>query len=358
VRIHSRFAGEVVALGTIANDELRSPGDDAPRPPRTLEYLDKVKKSDLLAVVWSKDLGEKKSELVDALSKLKADEETLKQLQSLIDDGASSNRSLREAQRNVDGDRIIADRAERTLLSWRLTETEINAIKEEANRIGKTAQKDKDKRLHDWARVEVRAPQDGVILDKTISVGDIIDTNQDLFKIGDLSSLRVWAHVYEEDLPLLNSLPKPVSWFIHLPGGKTYPGTLEKIGAVIDPNQHTALVIGRVNNPEGQLRIGQSITVTIDVPAQPGELDVPTEAVIEDGNGSIVFLQSNTDDKQLIKRFVKVIRRRQNTITIKSEPDTIAPGQRIVTSGALLLKEAMDDLPVETEKTQKQEDRR
>jgi cobalt-zinc-cadmium efflux system membrane fusion protein len=346
VRIHSRFAGEVVSLGTVTNDDLRSPGDGAARSPRSIEYLDKVKKGDLLAVVWSKDLGEKKSELVDALSKLKADEETLKQLQSLVDDGASSSRSLREAQRNVDGDRILVDRAERTLLSWRLTEAEIAAINDEANQIGKTTQKDKAKRLHDWARVEVRAPQDGVILDKTVSVGDIVDTNQDLFKIGDLSSLRVWAHVYEEDLPLLNSLPKPISWSVQLSGGKTYPGTLQKIGAVIDPNQHTALVMGRVNNPDGELRIGQSTTVSIDVPPQPGELEVPTQAVIEDGTGSIVFLQSNRDDKQLIKRFVKVIRRTQNTITVKSEPDSIVSGQRVVTSGALLLKEAMDDLPV------------
>ncbi|MFT3883652.1 MAG: hypothetical protein QM703_28890 [Gemmatales bacterium] len=159
VRVHSRFAGEVVALGMVKNDELRSPGDDSPPTLRPVQYLDRVKKGDLLAVVWSKDLGEKKSELVDAISKVNADQETLKHLQSLQQEGASSLRSLRDAQRNVDADRIAVERAERTLRSWRLGDSEIEAIRAEAERIrlGKQSKTD----LHsseqaDWARVEIR----------------------------------------------------------------------------------------------------------------------------------------------------------------------------------------------------------
>ena len=54
--------------------------------------------------------------------------------------------------------------------------------------------------------IEVRSPLDGVILEKNIALGDLVDTNLDLFKIADLSRLRVMAHAYEEDLPLLDAL--------------------------------------------------------------------------------------------------------------------------------------------------------
>jgi len=52
----------------------------------------------------------------------------------------------------------------------------------------------------------VKAPLDGVILEKNIAVGDIVDTSLDLFKVADLTSLGVMVHVYEEDLPTLRAL--------------------------------------------------------------------------------------------------------------------------------------------------------
>lgn len=357
VRVHSRFAGEVVALGTVKNDELHSPGDVPAASVRPIQYLDRVKKGDLLAVVWSKDLGEKKSELVDAISKMKADQETMKQLQSLQQEGATSLRSLRDAQRNLDADRIAVERAERTLRSWRLGDSEIEAIRAEAERIRQEKPVKADltsSEQANWARVEVRAPQDGVILDKTVSIGDIVDTNLDLFKIGDLSTLKVWAHVYEEDLPLLNPVPKPIPWIISLPSasGKSFAGVLQKIGAVIDPNQHTALVIGRVDNPDGQLRIGQYVTVTVDVAPNAGELEVPTEAVVEDGNQSVVFVLAKDNEKLLIRKTVCVLRRCKEVITLRADPGQVMAGDRIVTSGSLLIKDAMDDQPVPANESQ------
>ena len=54
--------------------------------------------------------------------------------------------------------------------------------------------------------MEVRCPFDGMVLEKNIVAGDIVDTNLDLFKIADLSVLGVMANVYEEDLPALDGL--------------------------------------------------------------------------------------------------------------------------------------------------------
>ena len=85
-RVHSRFAGEVVEVGTVADPDGResSPGGTAVR---VVRFGDKVEKGQLLAVVWSKDLGEKKSELMDALSQLRINRDTLNRLKTLTEGG-------------------------------------------------------------------------------------------------------------------------------------------------------------------------------------------------------------------------------------------------------------------------------
>ncbi|HEX3871154.1 MAG TPA: hypothetical protein VHV77_11990, partial [Pirellulales bacterium] len=73
--VHTRFPGEVVELGTFTRSAASEHAGR--RDERTLRFGDQVEKGQLLAVVWSKDLGEKKSEMIDALSRLKLDQETL-----------------------------------------------------------------------------------------------------------------------------------------------------------------------------------------------------------------------------------------------------------------------------------------
>src|SRR5262249_40659134 len=156
------FAGEIVALGTPADEETTLGNPEWNSSSRPLRFGDRVRKDQLLAVIWSKDLGEKKSELVDALSRLKLDQETLQRLQDLYRRGSTTERSVREAERAVQADQIAVTRAERTLRSWRLTEEEIKLIRAEADRDQGSAdsRRSKDDR---WARVEVRSPMDGVI---------------------------------------------------------------------------------------------------------------------------------------------------------------------------------------------------
>jgi cobalt-zinc-cadmium efflux system membrane fusion protein len=340
VRVHSRFPGEVVKLGT--TDEYDPTKGAEASAGRTLRYGDSVRKKQLLAVVWSKDLGEKKSELVDAASKLKLDREVLERLQGLLKEGGTSERSVREAERAVDSDLIAVARAERTLRSWRLDEEAIAAVRAEAERLGRQAGAADES----WARVEIRSPQDGVLLEKNVSKGDIVDTSADLFKIADLSKLAFWAHAYEEELPTLQQLHPGSKWTIRLPSrpGETFEGVFERVGAVIDPNQHTALVYGRVDNAAGQLRVGQFVTAEVQLMPERGELEVPTAALVEDGRASIVFVQPDPEKPVFVRRRVQVVRRFDDVVHLRA--GAVQRGEFVVDSGAVLLNEAIEDLPV------------
>ena len=122
--VHARFPGEVVELGNAGNGS------------RPVAFGQHVRKGQVLAVIWSQDLGEKKSELVDGLSQLHLDEESLQRLTEAAAEGAIPDRTLREARRKVEADRIAVSKALRTLQSWRLSKEEIDEVRAEAARLG------------------------------------------------------------------------------------------------------------------------------------------------------------------------------------------------------------------------------
>ena len=355
VRLHSRFPGEVIELAEIPDENaVRRAGKTVLR---AVGFGDAVHKGELLAVVWCKDLGEKKSELADALSQLHFDQEQLSRLSQAVRDGAISDARLQQQQRNVEADLTAVARAERTLRVWRLPESEVDAVKEEARKIRERKGKRDPEKEKDWARVEVCAPFDGVVVEKNVAMGDIIDTTNDLFKIANVDTLTVWANAYEESLPALLNLPaEAMRWTIRLnadPDAAPLEGRIDKVGYISDPAQHTVMVMGRVDNPGGRLRAGQFITATVRVPPSPHEVVVPAVAVVEDGHESIAFVQPDPKQPCYTLRRVAVAWRSQKEVHVRATlgPDERAhglqplqPGERVVANAAIQLKSALEGL--------------
>jgi cobalt-zinc-cadmium efflux system membrane fusion protein len=346
-RVQTMFSGTIVELGTIP-ETLPSaiPNSPAVTAPRALRVGDKVTQGDTLAVVWSKDLGEKKSEYVGALVQLKTDVETLRRLETLFNENGTAERSVREAERTVKADRIAVERAEATLKSWRIAPEDIVALQTEAEQVSKVDAKRTDPAK--WARAEIKAPLSGVILERNVGVvGQVVDPSMDLYRIGNLSSLAVWVHLFEEDLPLVQSLPLPVPWVVTLPSrpGVSFPGKMEMVAASIDPSQHTALVTGTVENKNRELRAGMTVTVTVELSVPTGELEIPAEAVLDDGRESAVFVRPNLNASTFVRRTVSVVRRSRDIVSIVADPNGVKPGDHVVTAGSLLLDDAVNDLP-------------
>ena len=305
--VRSRFVGEVSEVGTSSF----VPGDTSDSYPRSaaLRVGDRVEKGQLLCVILSHELGEKKSELVDALVRLKTDEETLKRVRRLYAKEAIPDRQLRESERAVEMGRIAVQRVERTLNTWGLSAQEIQAAREEAAafQVGKRTLLDIDR----WARVEVRARGDGIILEKNFTLGDRVDRGADLFKLADLSRLAIHADAYDEDVRYLEDLPPSQRrWSIRLksrPHDPPVEGTILHVGKTIDPVEHTAVVSGWVENPDDVMRVGQFVTATIDLPPAAEQLVlVPRAAVLDGEKTSYVFVQCAKDSLRFQRRPVLV----------------------------------------------------
>ncbi len=353
VRIHTRFPSELVSLGTVLVDQTL--GGHLPAEQRPLRFGDVVTKDQILAQVWSKDIGEKKSELVAAVSQTAIDLTLLTRLEK-VEKGVVPEPRLQEARRNYEASRIAAARAERTLRAWRLTDDEIKEVRHEAMRIH-------NRQLNDpqvdrtWAETEVRSPINGIIVEKNFNVGDIIDPSQDLFKIVDLDRVQVLANAFEEDLPLLRSLrPEQRKWRIFSdadPNVAPIAGTFDIIGSIIDPAQHAGAVMGSLDNTEGRLSIGEFITALIDLPADPTWVAVPTSALIEDGGCTKVFVVVNAEQHEFECRKIDVARRGRDLVYVRSVPqaastssgaEPLKDGEQVVRSGVLELAAEMKSL--------------
>ena len=184
-----------------------------------------------------------------------------------------------------------------------MTQAEIDDVRGEADKIHNGESNDDVTLDNHWAEVDVRAPFDGVILERNATLGDMVDTDVDLFKMADLSTLAVMVQVFEENLPDLESLrPEDRHWTIRVkaqPNSGGVQGSFESIGKVIDPRQHTTTVMGWVDNRAGRLRVGQFVTATIDLPAEAGEVVIPKSALIEESDHAIVFVAEDPQAKRV-----------------------------------------------------------
>lgn len=355
--VHTRFTGEVVRVGEVPDT---NPGEDAGPgvKMRQVRAGDSVKKNDIIAVIWSKEIGEKKSDLVESLSRRSASKATLERLESL-EKGSVSGQVVRDARRQLESDLIAVERAERTLRSWKETDAEIAEVYAEAERISR-GENPKDTVVREtWANVEIRAPLDGMILERNISIGEIVETGFDMFKIADVSRMGVLANVYEEDIPKLTGIPSDQRlWKVRLkaePESEPICGVFEVIGHVIDPGQHTAAVVGWIKNPGQRFRTGQFITATIELPGPKDIVVIPNSAVIDQGVSATIFVVKNASCKEVEARHVDVLRRGRDFALIRKNPpksgpklDSLTEGELVITSGNLELFGVLQDQPAIT----------
>jgi cobalt-zinc-cadmium efflux system membrane fusion protein len=360
MRIRCRFGPvEVVQIGQVP--EVRKGPEPGRAEFRELRPGDRVKKGDVLAVFFSVAVGTKKDDLLDALVQLKLDEQILERAEKAA--ATLPEVFLLNARRNVQASRNAATRAENALRAWGIPAEDIEAVRQEARKAGDRKRKRETEaarkaRAERWGRVEVRAPDDGTLVERNISRHEVlVSARVTLFAIAKLDRLKVLAQVKEEDLPALEALKgEQRRWTIRpraSPDSPAARGQIVEVGYLIDPNLHTAVVTGYVENPEGRLRPGQLITASITLPPVAGEMVLPAAAVVDDGRRTFVFVQPDARKLFYEQRRVLIVRRGHDLVHVRSRLSSeqerlgfqaVRPGERIVTSGVIELKAILDDL--------------
>jgi cobalt-zinc-cadmium efflux system membrane fusion protein len=297
----SPSSAQCVEIGTIEEDRLKTGSTTSHR--RELRSGDKLTKGNLLAVFYSVDVGNKKNDLIDAIYQLKLDSQILERWEAKA--AVVPDVMLWQQKKAVEGDINTLNRAVNTLRTWGIPEEDIQAVRDEAERVqpedAAKRLKRRDKANFDrWARVEIKAPADGIIVERNITAHTVVSDNTlNLFQIAKLDEdgggprLFVVANCPEDDLPALQALPERARrWTITTVGSEPLPGYIDDISYIIDPLDHTAKVKGHIDNKEGRLLAGKMISAKVELPPPQDVVEVPPSAVADDGQQSIVFVET------------------------------------------------------------------
>lgn len=147
----------------------------------------------------------------------------------------------------------------------------------------------KPNNLYDRELVPIRAVADGVVISRSVTVGQVVNTGDEAFLTSNLATVWVNASVNERDLPQVRT---GAGATVTQQGTQdaVLQGTVSMLGDVVDPQTRTLPVRIVVPNRGTKLRPGMFVSAGIAAPVTHAAVFVPEDA-IQDVNGfRVVFV--------------------------------------------------------------------
>lgn len=183
--------------------------------------------------------------------------------------------------------------------------------------------------------VPVMALADGVVITRNITPGQVVTTGDELLVTSNLATIWVNAAVNERDVPRIY-VGKAASVSLPSGGGASLSGKVTMIGDIVDPQTRTLPVRILVNNLGSKLRPGMFVSASITQPDTRTATFVPQNA-LQDVNGfRVVF--TTQDGVNFRATPVKTGALSGDMVEIT---DGLKPGDRVVSSGAFMVKGEM-----------------
>ena len=131
----------------------------------------------------------------------------------------------------------------------------------------------------------LRAPRPGTVVERSVTLGQAVNAEQELFRIVDTKALWLWVFLQEDDLGVIR-----VGSTAQLEAGsRKFPGRVSYLSPLLDPETRTLKARIVVDNPEGQLNAGQFARAMFSVKQARSVLRVPLDSVVIEGTSSVVF---------------------------------------------------------------------
>ncbi len=180
------------------------------------------------------------------------------------------------------------------------------------------------------AETTLVAPLSGVITKKMALQGMYATPEMPLYEIADLSTVWLYAEVYERDLPLV-TVGQPAAVTLAAYPNEQVQGRVVFIDPAVASETRTTKVRLEFANPDHRLKPGMYGDVTIQVKGMP-VLAVPREAVLDSGTQTFAFLDQG--EGRFEPRQIKTGR----TFDAYTEViEGLQAGDKIVTSGTFLI---------------------
>lgn len=224
--------------------------------------------------------------------------------------------SARGSERAAGSARDLLDSARQRLRYWDVSEDEIARI-ETSGSAART--------------VTLRAPANGVVVEKNVVEGTRIMPGMALYTIADLSRVWLEVEVFEKDLSLVRLRQHGVVLFEAYPG-EEFDGLVTYVYPTVSIDSRTGRVRLELANPELRLKPGMYASVELHLDSPREALLVPRTAVLQTGERSLVFVRSS--DGTLVPREVRVGLAAGSELEIVGGLD---PGEVVVSSATFLI---------------------
>lgn len=299
----------------------------------------------------NRSMGEYRERLLLAYSNyLKSDAEA-QRLESIASDGAISAKQLHTAQASRNSDQAIFQ-ARIEQIEFELRTSLIlseQAVKEAATRVavaetnlrilgceeGDISSIDPQTQGQSISNYTIRAPFDGTIISKDVTVREQVRPDAQILSVADLSTVWITADIYQQHVPLLSSVSgKHVRVFNDAWPDRAFDATVFYTGEIMDETTRTIAMRASAKNDEHLLKPGMFVTIEVSGQVdQTPVLQIPNSAILEHQSKRFVFVHTQGDQFQ--PREISI---GQNNSVDSVVLEGLSEADQIVLKGGFVLK--------------------
>lgn len=306
---------------------------------------DEVKQGDVLALVDASQVGQAKSQLLQAIVHLQLRKTTLERLRPIATGGALPQKAIIEAEAALQEAEVALISARQSLsnlgfdvaegLEGRTPQTladDLRFLGIPASAVAALPAGTKTANL-----IPIRAPYEGVVVASEVVAGEVVDTAKSLFTVSDPKRMWLVLSVRQEDAPYVHrGLPvrfRPDN------GAQEIPGEVSWISPAVDQQTRTLQVRVAIDGRDGSLRDKTFGAGRIILREEPNAIVVPREAVQSTPDASFVFVRDKnwfgkTSPKFFHVRQVRLGARDDQYVELLAG---VLPGEVIATKGSNVL---------------------
>jgi membrane fusion protein, heavy metal efflux system len=319
----SSFRRSVETTGTVAFDADRATQVLAPISGPVSRLLvsvgAQVKVGEALATVASPDFASAVSAYRKAEAAARNTERIAKLDRELFQNDAIARRDLEQAETDAVGAEADRDAAVQALHSLGLDEPALEDIRQ-----GRSVPA---------AGGTIRSPIDGTVVEKLITPGQLLQAGATpCFTVADLSIVWVMANIFESSLPFV-----AVGDAAEVTTGaspEAFPGTIDYIAAVVDPNTRSISVRIAAANPRRLLKRDLYVNLSIHSKRDSTGFLVPASAVLRDDE-NLPFVYVQNPDASFARRRVTLGSQLEQRYEIR---EGLKPPDRVVADGGLFMQ--------------------
>lgn len=223
-----------------------------PRVPGVLREIlknqgDEVKKGEVIAVLDSRELAEAKRAFLETALQLTFAKRNHEREEGLWKKGIASEASYLQTEREFQEAGLKHQSARQQLQALGISGGALQSLLQKEQR--------------SLTRYELRAPFDGVLIEKAVAVGQAVEADDDLFTLADLATVWVSVTVYAKDLNAVKVGQDVTVRAAEL--GLQAQGKIAYLGSLVGAETRSAKARVVLPDPERKWRAGMFVTVSV-----------------------------------------------------------------------------------------------